>query len=247
MYVGPDGEHYYTLLPDETRERNVQIVKINRKSLQTEYVTSGRKDVTDILRILPSGSDDRTTIHYMATREGAPGQRHYYSVEVATSRKSFFGSPNKQQHQQQAKPPAYSGWPKEGMGRNSAGSSSISSSSSVSFSEQCHTCDQLELKQCLYNRVQLSRAASYYVHECLGPGIPYSTLVEREESEGDQQTSTSRRPWLNNDQLAASLATKLMPTVRTEVFNTTEGYCKFLLFFFVVFLLKIFCNRALSA
>lgn len=214
-------------------------MKINRKSLQTEYVTSGRKDVTDILRILPSGSDDRTTIHYMATREGAPGQRHYYSVEVATSRKSFFGS-NKQQHQQ-AKPPAYSGWPKEGMGRNSAGSSS--SSSSVSFSEQCHTCDQLELKQCLYNRVQLSRAASYYVHECLGPGIPYSTLVERAESD---QTN-ARRPWLNNDQLAASLATKLMPTVRTEVFNTTEGYCKFLLFFFGCFLLNIFCNRALSA
>lgn len=232
VYVGPDAEHYYTLLPDSSRYQNVQIVKINRKSSQTEYITEGQKDVTSIVRILKSPADpSRTIIYYMSTGEGAPGQRHYRSVDLPTSRKVYEGYdgalPSAKHHTQQGRQ-AY--WQKEASrpGSSQPGSSSSSSSpsftsssasSASSFNDRCYTCDHLELKQCLYNRVQLSSAASYYVHECLGPDIPYSTL----RASADDAFA---RPWLNNEKLEASLATKLMPTVRTEVINTTDGYCK---------------------
>ena len=31
VYVGPDKEHYYTLLPDTTKYKNMQIVQIHIK------------------------------------------------------------------------------------------------------------------------------------------------------------------------------------------------------------------------
>lgn len=215
VYVGPDAEHYYTLLPDNSRYQNMQIVKINRKSTQSEYITQGHKDVTSIVRILKSPTDpSRTIIYYMSTGEGAPGQRHYRSVELSTSRKVL--APSSKQQQQK---PLYLGWQNEASRSSSSPSFTSSSASSSSLIEQCYTCDQIELKQCLYNRVQLSTNASYYVHECLGPAIPYSTLRASSDD-------AFARPWLNNDKLEAALATKLMPTVRTEVINTTDGYCK---------------------
>lgn len=162
---------------------------------QTEYLTSGHKDVTSILRIVApdSSRSNNTVIYYMSTREDKPGERHVYSVEV-TTRKMPLG-----QYESHLKGSRlYRG----------------------KTNHQCYTCDQIELNQCLYNRVSFSTKASYFVHECLGPEIPYSTLRRMDNL-------TNSAPWLNNDPLKVSLENKLLPTVRTELINATD-YSKYM-------------------
>lgn len=150
-------------------------------------LTEGKKDVTSIVRIVET-KDGKTVIYYMSTREGKPGERHAYSVPVPR-RKVF------------EKSHLYSSaWPEAAQVRSS---------------QRCLTCDIPELKSCLYNRMQLSRQATYFVHECLGPEIPYSVL-RRTDNDAFSE------PWLNNQALEETLATKLLPTVRTELINRSD-------------------------
>ena len=155
--------------------------------------------MTSILKIVQPQDSNQTVIYYMSTREDKPGERHAYSVQVPSKRissghyESLYGRPR-----------LYLGKVKENQRIN----------------ERCYTCDQTELSPpaCLFNRVQLSRQATYFVHECLGPQIPYSTLRRTDISDFSD-------PWLNNDILEDSLSKKLLPTVETVIINKTD-YCK---------------------
>lgn len=214
IYVGPDQENYYTLIADESKRKNVQIVQINIKTGRANYVTDGERDVTNIIRIVRRPSFNTTLIFYMATREGKPGERHAFSVEVSSrqlmsSNGHFHVLAQQQQQQQQRRQQA-------NLLHHSFGQQANRSRVVLSRgNDHCYTCDQIELNQCLYNQVQISTEATYYVHQCLGPDIPYSTLRRTDNL-------TFAEPWLNNRALQSTLENKWLPTVRTELINKTD-------------------------
>ena len=52
-----------------------------------------------------------------------------------------------------------------------------SSNSSLAFS--CVTCD-LPGPTCLYNKVHISPDTGHFIQECLGPGVPFSRIIDLE-------------------------------------------------------------------
>ena len=163
--------------------------------------------MTSILRIVgPDSIYNNTIIYYVSTREDKPGERHIYSVEVPGRKMS--------------------------LGQFDSHFKTSNLLYKTKTTDMCYTCDQIELNQCLYNSVSLSTKASYFVHQCLGPELPYSTLRRI-------SNLTDIRPWLNNNALKATLENKLLPTVRNELIPASnyckyQNYCVVIEFFFYI-------------
>ncbi|KPM02289.1 hypothetical protein QR98_0006980 [Sarcoptes scabiei] len=85
---------------------------------------------------------------------------------------------------------------------------------------RCYTCDQIELNQCLYNRVTFSQFGSYYLQECLGPEIPYSTIRK-----STQSSSRLNQSWESNGKLYRMLSKKSLPTIKTELIDRNGRFC----------------------
>nr|XP_046920004.1 prolyl endopeptidase FAP-like isoform X3 [Dermatophagoides farinae] len=187
IHVDQYGKNYYILHGDESSEQFVQIIKVNIKTGEKNFITSGKRDVTKILKIIPIYNNDGSEsnkIYYLATRTNKPGERHVYNVLDKT--KWMFNRNNNDGDVDDTK---------------------------------CITCDQIELNQCLYNRITFSKNGTYYIRECLGPNIPYSTLHLLNDDGGNNNYT---REWEMNEKLKMTLSRKLLPTIVTEIINKTD-------------------------
>lgn len=160
---------------------------MKKKTGEKNFITSGKRDVTKILKIIPIYNNDGSEsnkIYYLATRTNKPGERHVYNVLDKT--KWMFNRNNNDGDVDDTK---------------------------------CITCDQIELNQCLYNRITFSKNGTYYIRECLGPNIPYSTLHLLNDDGGNNNYT---REWEMNEKLKMTLSRKLLPTIVTEIINKTD-------------------------
>ena len=147
--------------------------------------------MTKILKIIPFYDNDDgeyNKIYYLATRINKPGERHVYNV---VDKSKWMITTN----------------------RNNNNNDNNNNNTT-----KCITCDQIELNQCLYNRLTFSHNGTYYIRECLGPNIPYSTLHRLNDDDDHNYT----RQWEMNEKLKLTLSKKLLPTIVTEIINRTD-------------------------
>lgn len=175
-------------------------------------LTNQDRDVTDILKVTPTADHTGVIIYFTATREGKPGERHVYSIEDYNANIYQRGGAGGFYH------PNTLGQPKQKPQRHQR----------KLVEPQCYTCEGLAEGKCLYNRVWLSRNASNYFHECIGPDYPYSVLRstakgnDAEASTATATTTTTPLPWMDNKELAAILSNKFLPSTRHELLNKTD-------------------------
>ncbi|XP_027197777.2 prolyl endopeptidase FAP-like isoform X2 [Dermatophagoides pteronyssinus] len=192
VHVDQNGQNFYTLHSDDSSEQFVQIIKVNIKTYEKSFITSGKRDVTKILKIIPFYDNDDgeyNKIYYLATRINKPGERHVYNV---VDKSKWMITTN----------------------RNNNNNNDNNNNNTT----KCITCDQIELNQCLYNRLTFSHNGTYYIRECLGPNIPYSTLHRLNDDDDHNYT----RQWEMNEKLKLTLSKKLLPTIVTEIINRTD-------------------------
>lgn len=79
-----------------------------------------------------------------------------------------------------------------------------SNNASLAFS--CVTCD-LPGPQCLYNSVHISPNSEMFIQECLGPGIPFSRII-------DLETMTEVFRLENNDKLSKTIHKFSLPKIK---------------------------------
>lgn len=182
------------------------------------FLTYAKRDVTKILKIINDIETMGDIIYYMATRENHPGERHAYSVldlndqnnhhhhHLLHDHRNYYQKGIIERHQIKTD--------------GSFNHSELLVLKSTISKHRCYTCDQIELNQCLYNRVTFSQFGSYYLQECLGPEIPYSTIRK-----STQSSSRLNQSWESNGKLYRMLSKKSLPTIKTELIDRNGRFC----------------------